>query len=102
MQFPPFKGILAFDAVTRLGSISKAAEELNLTVSAVSHQLTNLEAFVERRLLERSPRGVTLTIYGERFQRNIADALALLAMSRWMMRLKCFEFTRLLHLPACG
>jgi LysR family glycine cleavage system transcriptional activator len=79
MQFPPFKGILAFDAVIRLGSISKAAEELNLTVSAVSHQLTNLEAFVERRLLERSPRGVTLTIYGERFQRNIADALTLLA-----------------------
>jgi LysR family glycine cleavage system transcriptional activator len=79
MPLPPFKGILAFDAVARLGSVSKASEELNLTVSAVSHQLANLESFVGRRLLERSPRGMTLTIYGERFQRDIAGALSMLA-----------------------
>ena len=42
MLLPPFKGLLAFDAIARLGSISKAAEELNLTVSAVSHQAANL------------------------------------------------------------
>jgi LysR family glycine cleavage system transcriptional activator len=86
MQFPPFKGILAFDAVVRLGSVSKAAEDLNLTVSAVSHQLANLEAFVDQRLLERSPRGVTLTIHGERFQRDIAGALALLASAAQNVR----------------
>lgn len=79
MQFPPFKGLLAFDAVARLGSISKAAEELSLTVSAVSHQVANLESFVERQLFDRSPRGLTLTIYGERFQRDITGALTLLA-----------------------
>lgn len=79
MQFPPFKGLLAFDAVARLGSVSKAAEELNLTVSAVSHQIANLEAFVERQLFARSPRGLTLTIFGERFQRDIAGALTLIA-----------------------
>lgn len=79
MQFPPFKGLLAFDAVARLGSISKAAEELNLTVSAVSHQIANLEAFVDRQLFERSSRGLTLTIFGERFQRDIAGALTLIA-----------------------
>lgn len=86
MQFPPFKGILAFDAVVRLGSVSKAAEDLNLTVSAVSHQLANLETFVGRRLLERSPRGVTLTAYGERFQRDIAGALTLLAAAAQNVR----------------
>jgi LysR family glycine cleavage system transcriptional activator len=86
MQFPPFKGILAFDAVVRLGSVSKAAEELNLTVSAVSHQLANLESFVDRRLLERSPRGMTLTIHGERFQRDIAGALTLLAAAAQNVR----------------
>lgn len=79
MQLPPFKGLLAFDAVARLGSISKAAEELSLTVSAVSHQLANLEAFVERQLFDRSPRGLTLTIHGERFQRDVTGALTLLA-----------------------
>ena len=86
MQFPPFKGILAFDAVARHGSVSKAADDLNLTVSAVSHQLANLEAFVDRRLLERSPRGVTLTIHGERFQRDIAGALTLLATAAQNVR----------------
>lgn len=79
MQFPPFKGILAFDAVARLGSVTKAAEDLNLTVSAVSHQLANLETFLNQRLLERSPRGITLTIHGERFQRDIAGALTSIA-----------------------
>lgn len=79
MHLPPFKGVLAFDAVARLGSISKAAEELNITVSAVSHQVANLEAFVDRRLFNRSPRGLTLTATGERFQRDITGALTLIA-----------------------
>lgn len=79
MQFPPFKGLLAFDAAARLGSVSKAADELNLTVSAVSHQIASLEAFVERQLFARSPRGLTLTIFGERFEREIAGALTLIA-----------------------
>ena len=79
MQLPPFKGLLAFDAVARLGSISKAADELNLTVSAVSHQVANLESFVERQLFDRSPRGLTLTVHGERFQRDITGALTQLA-----------------------
>lgn len=79
MHLPPFKGILAFDAIARLGSISKAAEELNITVSAVSHQVANLEAFVDGRLFNRSPRGLTLTAMGERFQRDITGALTLIA-----------------------
>ena len=47
MQLPPIKGIVALHSVVRLGSISKAAEELNLTVSAVSHQLSTLESFLQ-------------------------------------------------------
>lgn len=86
MQLPPFKGILAFDAVARLGSISKAAEELNLTVSAVSHQIANLEAFVDRRLFNRSSRGLTLTVAGERFQRDITGALTLIATAAQNVR----------------
>ena len=79
MHFPPFKGLLAFDAVARLGSVSKAAKELNLTVSAVSHQIAGLEAFVQRQLFARSPRGLTLTLFGERFECEIAGALTLIA-----------------------
>jgi LysR family glycine cleavage system transcriptional activator len=86
MHLPPFKGILAFDAVARLGSVSKAAEELNLTVSAVSHQIANLEAFADRRLFNRSPKGLTLTAVGERFQRDITGALMLIAAAAQNVR----------------
>lgn len=86
MKLPPFKGILAFNAVARLGSVSKAAEELNLTVSAVSHQIASLEAFVDRQLFERSSRGLTLTVHGQRFEREIAGALALLASAAQTVR----------------
>ncbi len=79
MHLPPFKGVLALEVVARLGSVSKAADELNLTVSAVSHQIANLEDFVGCKLFERSPRGLSLTAVGTRFQRDIAGALDLIA-----------------------
>lgn len=79
MHLPPFKGILALEVVSRLGSVSKAADELNLTVSAVSHQIANLEDFVGCKLFERSPRGLSLTEVGVRFQRDISGALDLIA-----------------------
>lgn len=79
MRLPPFKSILALEVVARLGSISKAAEELNLTVSAVSHQITNLESFVGCTLFERSHSGLRLTPAGSRFQREISGALDVIA-----------------------
>ena len=79
MHLPPLKGILAFAVVARLGSISKAAEELNLTVSAVSHQITGLETILGCRLFDRSSRGLTLTAVGGRYERDIKGALALMA-----------------------
>ncbi|MBO9533480.1 MAG: LysR family transcriptional regulator [Solirubrobacteraceae bacterium] len=47
--------------VATRGSFSAAAEELAYTQSAVSQQIATLEKEVGARLLERSPRGVTLT-----------------------------------------
>ena len=79
MQLPPLKGIIAFEVVARLGSINKAADELNVTASAVSHQITNLEGFVGRKLFERTSRGLVLTPVGERYQNDVTGALALIA-----------------------
>ena len=79
MHLPPFKGVLALDVIARLGSVSKAAEELNLTVSAVSHQIANLEEFVGCKLFERSPRGLSLTSVGVRFHQDVSGALDLIA-----------------------
>lgn len=79
MHLPPLKGIIAFEVVARLGSVNKAADELNVTASAVSHQITNLEGFVGRRLFDRTSRGLVLTPVGERFQNDLTGALALIA-----------------------
>ena len=78
-HLPPLKGITSFEVVARLGSINKAADELNLTASAVSHQITNLEGFVGRKLFERTPRGLVLTPVGERYRNDVTGALALIA-----------------------
>ncbi|MGE5099817.1 MAG: LysR family transcriptional regulator [Deltaproteobacteria bacterium] len=76
---PPLKRIVAFEVVARLDSVNKAADELNVTASAVSHQIANLEGFVGRRLFERTSRELKLTSVGERYRRDVTGALALLA-----------------------
>jgi DNA-binding transcriptional LysR family regulator len=53
-----------FVLVARLGNLSRAAAQANLTVSALSHQMRQLEERLERRLFERGPRGVKLTVDG--------------------------------------
>src|SRR3989440_11832674 len=47
------------------GSFSAAAEALSYTQSAVSQQIAALEAETGLTLLERPPRGVTLTAAGQ-------------------------------------
>ena len=79
---PPIKAVVAFEAVARHGSFGKAAEELNLTLSAVSHQIAALEDYVGRQLFVRSPRGVTLTASGERYLQSLSRALIMIADAR--------------------
>jgi len=54
-------------------SFRRAAEELNVTHSAVSHQIKALEEALEVRLFERRTRNVTLTDAGEVFSPIIND-----------------------------
>lgn len=55
-----------FVVAARLGNLSRAAEQSHLTVSALSHQIRQLEQRVERKLFDRGPRGVQLTAEGRR------------------------------------
>lgn len=55
-----------FSTVVELGSLTKAAERLNLTQSAVSYSITNLESELGFPLLIRNRSGITLTSNGER------------------------------------
>ena len=60
-----FRQLAAFNAVARLGSVSRAASELHLTQPAVSIQLKLLEESAGAPLLEREGRGVKLSAAGE-------------------------------------
>ncbi|MDR6643806.1 LysR family glycine cleavage system transcriptional activator [Luteibacter sp. 1214] len=60
----PLGLLQGFVLVARTGKLSRAAEHLNLTVSALSHQIRNLEERLGRSLFDRGPRGVTLTADG--------------------------------------
>lgn len=66
-HIPPLKAMLAVEATARLGSFSKAASELNVTQSAVSHLVSQAEAFVNTQLFQRQQRPVQLTLEGRRF-----------------------------------
>jgi DNA-binding transcriptional LysR family regulator len=57
----------AFLLVAELQSFTRAAEALGTTQAAVSMKLQRLEAVLERRLVERSPRAVRLTAEGTAF-----------------------------------
>lgn len=76
MHFPSMTSLRALDAVARLGSVSDAASELNLTPSAISHQLKILENTLGFALTERVGRGIRITYQGERYARDIHQLLA--------------------------
>ncbi|CEP36463.1 MULTISPECIES: LysR family transcriptional regulator [unclassified Halomonas] len=57
-----------FQSVAKTGSLSAAAEELHVAVSAVSRQITNLEQRLAIKLFNRQPRGMQLTEAGRVLQ----------------------------------
>lgn len=64
-KLPPLNAIRAFEAAARHESFTAAANELCVTVTAISHQVRQLEAMLGRKLFERSGRAVVLTAEGQ-------------------------------------
>lgn len=58
------------EAVVRWGSIARAANRLNLTQSAASKAISQLEHAIGARLLDRNARGVEPTLYGQALLRR--------------------------------
>lgn len=75
---PPLDLIQGFEAAARTLSFTKAAEELNLTQSAISRQIRALEDSLGLPLFERHTRALSLTSEGRRLQRTAEEVLNLL------------------------
>ncbi len=67
--------LAAFEKVADRGSFTRAAVELGMSTSALSHAIKNLEARLGIRLLQRSNRSVAPSEAGEEFLRTLAPAL---------------------------
>lgn len=79
VRFPSIDGLRAFEAVARLGSFERAADELAVTASAVSKRLATLEDLLATPLLQRGGKTLALTAAGKEYLEQVRSALGLLA-----------------------
>ncbi|MBR0894323.1 LysR family transcriptional regulator [Bradyrhizobium tropiciagri] len=84
---PPLTALLAFERAATQLSFRRAARDLSLSPSAISHQIRGLEQQFGTKLFVRGARSVRLTDDGERYLAKVSAALATLQeASREMMR----------------
>jgi LysR family transcriptional regulator, glycine cleavage system transcriptional activator len=78
-RLPPLNAVRAFEAAGRLLSFTRAAEELNVTQAAVSHQIKALEDWLGTPLFRRRQRALELTPAGLLYLTPVRHALEVLA-----------------------
>jgi len=71
---PPLASLRAFEALARSGSVKLASESLNLTPSAISHQIRTLEAHFGLQLVQRNGRNIELTESGAIYAAAVLSA----------------------------
>ena len=74
-HLPPLNALRAFEAAGRLGSFTRAAEELNVSHSAVSRHVRGLEDRLNVHLFRTQNTGVALTDQGRAYLSEITPAL---------------------------
>lgn len=84
-NLPPLKSLKGFEAVARLQSVRLAAEELNLTHPAVSHQIKLLEDHLGFSLFRRTGRHIQLNEEGRHYYDYIRKALEILVDGQDML-----------------
>jgi LysR family glycine cleavage system transcriptional activator len=90
-RLPPLNTLRSFESAARHGSFLRAARELHVTASAVSHQIRALERFLGVPLFRRDGRQVLLTREGQNYLPGIREGLRLMAAA-----------TERIHVPRAG
>ena len=78
-RLPPLRALQAFEAVARCATFARAAAELGVTPSAVSHQIQLLEAFLGVHLFRRHAGRAALTEAGQIYAQEVKGAFGLIA-----------------------
>lgn len=74
VRHPPLRSLAVFEAAARNGSFWRAAHELHITKSGISHHIKALEIFLDKKLFVRLNRGVRLTVEGVMYYESIHEA----------------------------
>ena len=81
-NLPSLNALRAFEAAARTGSFKKAAAELHVFASAISHQVAHLETVLSTRLFSRSAHSVELTASGRGFSPYLQRAFDMMRRAR--------------------
>src|SRR3954470_2152882 len=73
-RMPPLKALLAFEAASRHGSFRRAAQELGVTPSAISHHIQKRGAFLGAQVFPRPAGRAALTNAGRVYASEIERA----------------------------
>lgn len=74
-KYVPLAALQGFEAAARHLNMGRAAEELGLTQSAISHQVRAVERALDVRLFEDNRRRLQLTVEGRHFMEAVRQAL---------------------------
>jgi LysR family glycine cleavage system transcriptional activator len=85
-RLPSLSALRAFEAASRCRTLTEAAQELCVTVGAVSRQIRQLEDDLGLSLFHRTANGVTLNESGQRLARDVSKAFSLLLKATQDMR----------------
>lgn len=78
---PPLNSLRVFECVALHGNFTKAGDELHISQSAISRQISNLESFYQVKLFNRERVGVKLTPQGKALFEEVTKALNLIRAS---------------------
>ncbi|CAH0536309.1 LysR family transcriptional regulator [Vibrio marisflavi] len=74
-KITPLKSLYSFVAVAETGSMSEAADMLNVSHSAISQSIKSLESYLGVELFQRVNRTVVLNAQGKQYYKQISPAL---------------------------
>jgi len=87
-RLPPLNALRSFEVAARHLSFTKAAEELHVTHSAISHQIKALEEWLGTPLFRRVNRGLLLTEPGQAYLKPVRESFQRLGEATWRLKAK--------------
>lgn len=96
----PLGALRFFEAAARLGSFSRAADELNVTHAAVSHQIRQLEDWFGRPLFLRQGRGIRLAPDAEPLANTLTESFMRISAEADLLKLRTKSEIKVACIPS--